>query len=224
MFLEFHFWRYFFDRGILLQNLTETESIRGFKKRVGIVFVCTILLYIFMSSWGMTSSSLTTLYISGFTDTYIAARWVSLIGIISFAILYFCFHFFGMSQLFHIITKIPLRVAAIMQLYVISILLIEKFIIVLVFMLIGYTTPFSFLSFGPLAVHFLDFEFFYYFFNQFSVFTALIIAIQLQFIRKFTDLSSKVILALLFSLLILFAAITGLISVLPIEEFIGGLL
>ncbi|WP_392454680.1 hypothetical protein ACF3OH_10980 [Chryseomicrobium aureum] len=222
MFLEFHFWRYFFTRGTLFTNLAETETIRGFKKCVSIVLACTILLYILMNTWGMTTTSLTSLYVIGFTDTYTVARWISLVGITIFAVLYFCFHFFGVSQLLHIVTKVPLRIAAIMQLYVLAILLIEKLLVFVVFNLVGFTTPFSFLSFGPLAVQFLEFEYFHYFFNQFSVFTALIISIQYQFLRSFTDVSRKLLLIILLLMTAAFASIVALISIVPWNQLLAG--
>ena len=222
MFLEFHFWRYFFTRGYLLENLAETETIRGFRKRVGIVLACTILLYILMGVWGMTTTSLTSIYVLGFLDTYAIARWVSLFAIVLWALVYFSFHFFGVSYLLHLVTKVPVRIAAIMQLYVIAILLIEKALLFLVFVLIGYTTPLSFLSFGPLAAQFLDSSYFLYFFNQFSVFTGVIIAIQLQFLRRFTTLSTKVLLAILIGITVLFAAVVALVSVLPIDQWLSG--
>lgn len=222
MFLEFHFWRYFFTRGTLLTNLAETETIRGFKKCVSVVLACTILLYIVMNSWGMTTTALTSLYVIGFTDTYAAARWISLLGIILFAALYFGFHFFGVSWLLHLITKIPLRIAAVMQLYVVATLLIEKLVLLLVFVMLGYTTHLSFLSFGPVAAQFLDHSYFHYFFNQFSLFTGVVIAIQLQFLRRFTTLSTPVLLAILFALTTVFAAVVALISVLPLESWMLG--
>lgn len=222
MFLEFHFWRYFFTRGYLLENLAETETIRGFRKRVGIVLACTILLYILMDVWGMTTTSLTSIYVLGFLDTYAIARWVSLFAIVLWALVYFSFHFFGVSYLLHLLTKIPVRIAAVMQLYVIATLLIEKTLLFFVFALVGYTTHLSFLSFGPLAAQFLDHSYFHYFFNQFSVFTGVVIAIQLQFLRSFTTVSTKVLLVILIGMTILFAAVVALISVLPIDRLLPG--
>ena len=175
-----------------------------------------------MGVWGMTTTSLTSIYVLGFLDTYAIARWVSLFAIVLWALVYFSFHFFGVSYLLHLVTKVPVRIAAIMQLYVIAILLIEKALLFLVFVLIGYTTPLSFLSFGPLAAQFLDSSYFLYFFNQFSVFTGVIIAIQLQFLRRFTTLSTKVLLAILIGITVLFAAVVALVSVLPIDQWLSG--
>ncbi|WP_342528108.1 hypothetical protein MKY84_04640 [Chryseomicrobium sp. FSL W7-1435] len=222
MFFEFHFWRYFFNRGYLLENLAETETIRGLKKRVGFVLMSTILLYILMNIWGMTTTSLTSLYVLGFLDSYAIARWISILGIVLWALLYFSFHFFGVSQLLHILTKIPIRFAAIMQLYVIATLLIEKAVLFFVFALLGYSTHLSFLSFGPLAAQFLDQSYFHYFFNQFSVFTGVVIAIQLQFLRRFTTLSTPILLAILLGMTAIFAAVVALVSVLPIDGFLSG--
>lgn len=222
MFLEFHFWRYLTHRDRLLTGLQEAEELRGFKKRVGAVLGITILIYILIEMWGMMSTSLTPLYVLGFTDTYSIARWVSLIGIVLWAFVYFAFHLFGVSQLLHILTRIPLRVAAVMQLYVIAILMLEKSIVFIIYALVGYTTPFSFLSFGPLSAQFLDMEFFHYFFNQFSVFTGLIIAVQLQFLQRFTDYSTKVLLIILLSMTIIFAIVIALISIFPWENVLMG--
>lgn len=222
MFVDFQFWRYLTHREHLLSGLENADAVRGFKKRVGILLGLTVLFYILIELWGMTTSSLTSLYVLGYLNTYAIARWVSLVGIIFWALLYFAFQLFGVSQLLHILTRVPLRVAAIMQLYVIAVLLIEKTLIFVIYALVGYTTPFSFLSFGPLAANFLEWEFFHYFFNQFSVFTGLVIAIQLQFLQRFTDFSTKVLLAILVGMHIVFAAIIALVSIFPWENVLLG--
>ncbi|WP_232787076.1 hypothetical protein [Planococcus sp. MB-3u-03] len=49
----------------------------------------------------------------------------------------------------------------------------------------GYTMAFSPFSFGPIAATFLENSYLIYFFNQLTLFTSLIIAIQYRFIKVF---------------------------------------
>jgi hypothetical protein len=120
-----------------------------------------------------------------------------------------------------LLTKMRLRPALVMQSYVLALLLIEKALLFLVFAVAGYTMPVSLFSFGPLAATFLDMPYLTFFFNQLTVFTALIIAFQYRFVRSFTEIAPKKILFVLILVYVLVAlAIAGL-SYVPIGEMLG---
>ena len=193
--------------------------MRDFKKRVWMVGILGLLLFVFQELWGMNTENITSLYAFGGSDTYIIARLASLIGIILWAIVYMSFHFFGIAYLLNKITGITLSKLAVLQLYVLAILLIEKALLFFIFILMGSTTPVSLFSFGPLAATFMDHPFLVFFFNQLTIFTALIIALQARFIRSFTEMNPRLILLILIALHLVMAFITSAVGLLPLDDW-----
>jgi hypothetical protein len=221
MFFEFRFWKHLFHQNELIESLKNpTVTVRNFEKRVWLVAILGILLYALQDMWGMNNEGLTSLFVVGYEDTYSIARITSLLSTIILSIIYMAFHFFGIAYLLHKMTGIQLSKASVIQFFVVALLLMEKAVIFAVFAMLGYSTAFSFFSFGPLAATFLNNEFFIYFFNQLSIITAVVIAIQFRFLRAFTTMSTRKLMMLLIVLHLVLAALTAGISVLPLDEWI----
>ena len=219
MFFEFKFWKHLFHQGELIDSLNDA-TMRGFRSRVWVVALLTALLFALRDVWGMHTEDLTYLFVKGFDDTYIIARLVSVIGAILWAVLYFAFFFFGISYLLHKLFTIDLSKLAVIQLFVVSILLMEKAFNFFLYAIAGYTTDYSILSFGPMAAVFLDQPFFIALFDHFSVPVALIIAIQYQFVKSFTEMSARNVFLILIGIQIVLAIISAGIDVLPITKWI----
>ncbi len=196
--------------------------MRSFEKRVWLVAFLGVLLFALRDLWGMHTEELTSIFVGGFEDTFVIARITSLVGAIIWSIIYMAFHFFGLAFLIHKITKVELSKVAVLQLFVVALLLMEKAFIFFLYAVVGYTTEFSILSFGPLAATFLENEFFTYFFNELTIITALVIAIQFQFLRAFTTMSSRNLLLILIAIQLVLAVLVSGIQVLPIESWFEG--
>jgi hypothetical protein len=195
--------------------------MQKFNQRLAWIFAFGLLLFAVREIWGMNTASLTPYLAGGMWEDYTLARWTSLAGTLLWAGLYMAFHTYGVAYLFMLLTKMRLRPALVMQSYVLALLLIEKALLFLVFAVAGYTMPVSLFSFGPLAATFLDMPYLTFFFNQLTVFTALIIAFQYRFVRSFTEIAPKKILFVLILVYVLVAlAIAGL-SYVPIDEMLG---
>ena len=218
MIFDFRFWRYLANQQELIDNLG-TSNMRDFKKRAWMVGFFGLLLFVLQELWGMNTQHITSVYALGSHDSFALARLVSLAGIIIWAVLYLSFHFFGIAFLLNKITGIVLSKLAVLQLYVVGILLIEKALLFLIFMMLGITTPVSLFSFGPLAATVFDHPFIVFFFNQLSIFTALIIALQVRFIRSFTDMNARTIFLIVIAIHMVMALITATVSILPLEEW-----
>jgi len=218
MFLEFRFWQ-FLTGPQPIHQFDQTE-IRGFKKRVLYVGLLGVLLFALRELWGMNTEHLTPLLSDGTMDTYSLARIMSLIGAILWSLIYMSFHFFGIAYLLHKLTSIPYRNLLILQLFVTALLLMEKAVVFFIFAIVGYTTPVSLLSFGPLAATFMDQPFFVFFFNQLSIVTALIIGLQFRFIRVLApELNRRNVLLGLIGLHVAMALITAAMGYIPFEEW-----
>ncbi|AQU80280.1 MULTISPECIES: hypothetical protein [Planococcus] len=221
MISDFKFWHFFSRQGQLIHNIQTTE-MRNVNKRIACIIAIGLLVFAIGEVWGMNTSSLTPLLSAGMWDAYTLARWTSLMGTLLWAGFYVAFHLYGASFLFSKILKMPWRGAIIMQMYVTALLVIEKGLIFLLFAVTGFTTSVSFFSFGPIAATFLDNHFLIYFFNQLTVFTSLIIAVQYRFIRSFTKISPKLILFGLIMLHIFVALFVALFSLVPVNDMLSG--
>lgn len=221
MFFEFRFWKYLFHQQDLANSLKDA-TMRSFKGRVWMVALLGVLLFALRDIWGMHTEGLTTLFAKGFGETYIIARIVSLIGAILWSLVYMAFYFFLISYVLHKLTDVELSKVAVLQLFVVGLLLLEKALVFVLYAIVGYTTDFSVLSFGPMAEVFLDNKFFVYFFNELSLITGLIVAIQFQFLRNYTELSTRNLIIILIAIPIVLALLVAGFEMLPIETWIEG--
>lgn len=221
MFFDFRFWKYLFNQNELIGSLKDTK-MQGFEKRVWLVAILGVVLFALRDIWGMHTEALTSLFVGGFEDTFVIARATSLLGAIIWSIVYMAFHFFGIAFLLHKITNIELSKVAVIQLFVVALLLMEKAFVFILYAVVGYTTDFSILSFGPLAATFLDSEFFTYFFNELTIITGLVIAIQFHFLRAFTEMSARNLFIILIVIQLILALFIAGIQVLPLEAWIEG--
>lgn len=221
MFFEFRFWRHLFNRSDLIQSL-ENATMRYFERRVWFVALCGVILFAMRDMWGMHTESLTPLFVKGYEDTFAIARMSSLIGAVIWSLVYMAFHFWGIAFFLHKLMSVHLSKVVVLQLFVVALLLMEKALVFFLYEVVGYTTDFSILSFGPLAATFLDNEFFTYFFNELTLITVLIIAIQFQFLRAFTTMSARNLFIILVAIQLTLALIIAGIEVLPIASWIEG--
>lgn len=221
MISDFRFWHFFPRQGQLIHNIQNSE-MRNVNKRIAGIIAIGLLVFAISEIWGMNTDSLTPLLAAGMWDAYTLARWTSLAGTLLWAGFYLAFHLYGAAFLFSRILKMPWRAAIIMQTYVTAFLVIEKGLIFVLFSLTGFTMSVSIFSFGPIASTFLDNNFLIYFFNQLTLFTSLIIAVQYRFIRSFTKINPMLILFGLIMLHIFVALIVASFSLIPVDDMLSG--
>ncbi len=221
MISDFRFWHFFPRQGQLIHNIQTTE-MRNVSKRIAWIFLMGLLVFAVSEVWGMNTESLTPLLAAGMWDAYTVARWTSLMGTILWGGFYLAFHVYGAAFLYSKLLRMPWRAALIMQTYVTALLIIEKGLISLLFAVTGFTMSVSVFSFGPIASTFLDNSFLIYFFNQLTLFTSLIIAVQYRFIRGFTKMNPALILFGLIMLHIVSALIVASVSLIPVDSMLSG--
>ncbi|ARF14883.1 hypothetical protein [Sporosarcina ureae] len=216
-------------------------TVTGFKRRVFSVFILGIILFVLRDMWGMNTGTMTYILANGSLDEFTIGRITALVGAILWAIIYMSFHFWGVAWILSMLTKIPFKPLLKLQLVVTGLLLIEKLINFLIFAVAGKTAAVSILSFGPLAVTFLDNWYIILFVNQLTIFSALIVAVQYRFI-SFSKVETSLVgeevvehkgirkqaLWMLIALQVVFALITAAVGFAPIEKMlnllmIGGL-
>lgn len=199
----------------------EQGEIRGYKKRSFTVFMLFMLLFVIREFWGMGTESLTTLFASNHPNEYYTARLLSMVGVIAWGVIYYCFHYYGVTYLLHLLTDIPYKWIQKVQLYVMVFLLIEKTILFAVFYAVGYTTNLSFFSLAPIAQQVIDQDYVLFAINQLTVATVLTIIVQYTFLSKWEEWSDrKALLAKIIGLYVVMAIFIGMISALPLQEWI----
>ena len=100
--------------------------MRDFQSRVWFVAIFGVLLFALRDIWGLHTEELTALFVNGYEDTFTIARIISLIGTIIWSLLYMAFHFFVIAFILHKITKVELSKVAILQLFVVALLINGK--------------------------------------------------------------------------------------------------
>ena len=219
MISDFKFWHFFLNQGQLIHNLRHTE-MRQINKRLAVILVLGLIVFALPEIWGMNTGSLTPLLAAGMFDGYTLARWTSLVGTLLWGGLYLSFHLYIAAYLYGRIIGIPWKAMIVMQAYVTALLVLEKGLVFGIFAWNGYTMAFSPFSFGPIAATFLDNSYLIYFFNQLTLFTSLIIAIQYRFIKNFSRVSPKIILLSLIIIHVISALIVALFSQIPVDEML----
>lgn len=221
---QFRFWHSLFNPSQLafaLDNQEQGDHIKGYRLRFFTVLTFIIILYMIRDIWGMGSESLTNLFVSNSQEEYVVSRYLSLLGAAINGLLFFIFHYYVISFCLFVLTDLPFKSISKVQLFVISSILVEKFILFFVHMMMGYTTPISFLSLGPITTYLSDDTFLIYFLNQLSVATIATIVIQYIFLSKWEEESKGLLLTKIIGVQIFFALITAGISVIPLKDYLS---
>lgn len=218
MFFNFTF-RHFLTKPDQLAAQLQTSTMQGFRKRIVFVFLLSIALFATRNLWGMGTESLTPLLATSSTADFAIARYTSLFGAVSWAIIYVAFHFYGMAYILSSITNIQFKKLLPLQLLMVGLLLIEKALVFLVFVMKGEVANVSFLSLGPLASTFLENTFLIFFLNQLSIVTVLIVFFQNRYLRTITnDVDKKSFVFMLIAIQLVMALIIAAIGFIPFES------
>lgn len=219
---QFRFWHSLLNPGKLAFVLDQEEyTLKGYRGRFWLIFALAILLYILRDFWGMGTDGLSYLFAADMQEEYIAGRYVSIIGAALMGALFFLFHYYLIPLFLSILTDTSFKAIARIQIFVIAAILLEKLILFIVFAMVGYTTPFSFLSLGPISTYLIDESFINYFFNQLTIATVATIVIQYLFLSKWEEESKGVLLAKIIAVQVFFALVTAGISILPLYDYIS---
>ena len=220
MLYQYKFWHSLTHPSYFVEML-ENSEMKGYRKRWLLVFLLTVFLFVIRDYWGMGTQSLTELFATNENDTFGIARLLSLVGAALLAVIYFAFYYYGVSYILHVFTDIPTKLIQKVQLYVVVFLVLEKAIELVVFFGVGYTTTFSFMSLAPMTTYFINETTTLYILNQVTVATVLTIVTQYVFLSKWVEPEEqKGLLLKVIGLQLFFAVFIGMLSVLPVKEWI----
>ncbi len=220
MVYKYKFWHSLFHPSHFSHALDEQYELKGYRLRFWIIFLFTVALFLGRDLWGMGTENLTSLYASNLNDEFVFSRIMSAIGAICWGILFFLFQYFGVSMILSILTDISFRAISKVQLFVITILIVEKFVMWMIFAIAGFTTELSLFSFAPIIATFIEDHFVIYIIDFLSAATILTIAVQYRFLSKWEVESKFILLVKIIVLQLFFALIIAGIRIMPIDQWI----
>ena len=221
MFYDYAFFKSLFHPSTLTNALAKEAEIRGYKLRVGIVLFFTLLIFALQNLWGMGTAGLSYLFATNETSAYFVARVISFVLAIIWAILFFVFHYYLIAFVLATFTELPKPWVRHVQLFVVAIFMVEKAILLAIFYAVGFTTNLNFFSLAPLIAKVTSEPIILFTVNQLSVFSVLAIIVQYAFLKRWMEASAhKGLLAKIIAIHVVLAIIIGLLSSMPLQQWI----
>ena len=221
MFYDYAFFKSLFNPSSLTTALAKEAEIRGYKRRVAFVVFFTLLIFALQNVWGMGTAGLSHLFATNETNTYFVARVISFVVSIVWAILFFIFHYYLIAFILAVFNKLPKSWVRKVQLFVVSIFMLEKAILLAVFYGVGFTTNLNFFSLAPLVAKITTEPFVLFTLNQLSLFSLFAIIVQYQFLKRWMEQSAhKSLLIKIITIHVVLAVIIGLLSSIPLQQWI----
>ena len=220
---EFKFWQQLSHPSQLIHNLESSEDhkLKGYLTSVWVIFGFTLLFFIVRNFWGTNTADLTALLVKGEDHLYSFARMMSLFGAILAGILFFVFHYYVITYVIYLLTKIPYRWIQNVQLYTLFFIVFEKTLTIIVFAVAGFSTPFTLFSLAPAMAYVYYQDYLLFFLNQLTIATIITVWIQYIFLSNWVE-RPKTLLIKLILIQVVFAALVALFSILPVLTWIEG--
>ena len=221
MFYDYAFFKSLFNPSSLTTALAKEAEIRGYKRRVAFVVFFTLVIFALQNVWGMGTAGLSHLFATNETSTYFVARVISFAVSIVWAILFFVFHYYLIAFILAVFNELPKSWVRKVQLFVVSIFMLEKAILLAVFYGVGFTTNLNFFSLAPLVAKITNEPFVLFTLNQLSLFSLFAIIVQYQFLKRWMEQSAhKSLLIKIITIHVVLAVIIGLLSSIPLQQWI----
>lgn len=221
MFYDYAFFKSLFNPSSLTTTLVKEAEIRGYKRCVAFVVFFTLVIFALQNVWGMGTAGLSHLFATNETNTYFVARVISFVVSIVWAILFFIFHYYLIAFILAVFNELPKSWVRKVQLFVVSIFMLEKAILLAVFYGVGFTTNLNFFSLAPLVAKITTEPFVLFTLNQLSLFSLFAIIVQYQFLKRWMEQSAhKSLLIKIITIHVVLAVIIGLLSSIPLQQWI----
>ncbi|API92453.1 MULTISPECIES: hypothetical protein [Virgibacillus] len=171
-----------------LLQIKHAERIRNFWKGIGVLIVCTILLYGLMAYIGMGTAILSPNIAKLNPLEYEQQKFWFMVGRMGYAALFAGLVLFVPSLFYYAVTGIPYRKIVMMQQVVLLVILVERLTWIPLAMWNGLDWYVSPLSFGIIASYLTEHVYFTYFFGMISLFQIWIIGFQVKYLGFFCEI------------------------------------
>ncbi|WP_249260969.1 hypothetical protein [Virgibacillus pantothenticus] len=171
-----------------LVQIKHAERIRNFWKGIGVLIVCTMLLYGLMAYIGMGTAILSPNIAKLNPLEYEQQKFWFMVGRMGYAALFAGLVLFVPSLFYYAVTGLPYRKIVTMQQVVLLVMLVERLTWVPLAMWNGLDWYVSPLSFGIIASYLTEHVYFTYFFGMISLFQIWIIGFQVKYLGFFCEI------------------------------------
>lgn len=204
----------------VLDEIKQAETIRGITSRVILLLLISVILSAVSSCLGIGSENLSHLLADWSASEFAARKLFFVLGNVFGGILFALLILFIPSLLFWGLMEVDFRKALVLQLFVLTILLIEKIILLPFEFLYGVKWYYSPFALGTAVRYLTDHAILLRFFGCISLFQIWALALQYRFLKRMTDNKPLFIAAVVVGLSIVFWAFAALFSSIHIEKLI----
>ncbi|MFD2639117.1 hypothetical protein [Piscibacillus salipiscarius] len=186
--MQNYFFRFFTDLDDHIFRIKRAEDIEKVWKVSLLLFLSTIIIYVWMAWLGMGTNPISSVFMSVSESNYNALKLYFIAGRAVFAVLLAALILYLTSYYFYLFTKIRYKKLVIMQQVVLIMMLFERLLWIPLFVYLGldwYVSPFSL---GVIASYIIDLEWFIYFFGAVSIIQLWIIGFQAKYLSNLTDM------------------------------------
>lgn len=202
---------------ITANQLEKAETITGFWKKLGLLFIMTIILSAVAAYFGIGNEILS----KNLGDAeFEATKGLFAIGQIILSIVTTTIILLLPSLFFWAISDIEWKKYIVLQLFVIMILLLEKAIVIPLTIALGITEVSNPFSLGIIGQYITNNEIILSLLAQITIFKIWTIVLQFKYIRVFTELSAKRIALYLIVFHLIVIVVTVLLSMMQLEKLL----
>lgn len=217
MFFQVRMWKGLTQPYVSAHQLDKAEKYDGIWKKTVLLLIISLILSTISAYFGIGSEQLSKLIYETTPTEFATIKALFAIGQVVQSILVTTIIIFFPALIFWIFADIPYRKLVVMQLYVVSIFLIEKIITLPMQFYLGLDHASSPFSFGIIAQYLTEYELITNFFGEISLFSGWVILLQYKFLRVITDRSPKQILVIILSIQLFIWSVAALFSYIKFE-------
>lgn len=205
---------------ILFFQLGKAEEIRGLWKRAAFLVFLSVLLFSVSSFYGLGTDFLTKEIAEISDQAFETKKLLVWIGQMIWGFAYAALVIFGMALVLWAILDMPYMKIVVIQLFVLSLLLVEKAILLPIRVSFGIGPESSPFSLGVIAQYVTTNSIIIYIFSHASIFKIGAIFFQYKGLKGLSDRNPKLVLLLIILVNLFFWLASALLSYLKIERLI----
>lgn len=204
-------------------RIQEAEEIKGLWKTTVILILLSMFVYGWMAYVGMGTDHLSKQVTQIGLISYEQTKFWFLVGRVCFGLLFALFFMFIVPLILFGITDIPYKKLMILGQVVLTVLLCERIIWIPLFVYAGLDWSVSPFSLGIIASYMTDIPWLISFFGAISVFQALVIWLQVKFIKSLSTIKYRLVWLSMILLHIFYWLLAAFIVYLDLA-FLGGVM
>lgn len=203
-----------------LYQLEKAEEIRNYRIRIFLLFTASLIIFTISSYLGIGTEIISRELTSTAAGEFETRKLLFLFGQILWGLIYPAIMLFIPAAFFWALSDIPFIKVLVIQMFAVSILLLEKAFLIPINWKIGLDKSSSPFSLGPIAQYLTDSTLLIYFLGQLSVFSLLVLYIQYKGLKYLTDKTRGQIFSYVLLINMLFWLVSSFLSFIKFEKLL----